>query len=160
MKTKTNFNAKVTEIEGKMLDVSSLITKTNFNTKIIEIEGKITDVSSLITKTDFDAKLKAISDRVTKNKSKHLLVENELLKLKTFNLSYFKGKNYFGDDNINYLVFEVSYKYLNLYNDSNKIVSSWSSIGASKEIIKAPRSNNDILYPTAYLYPRKNKIKI
>ena len=113
MKTKTIFNAKVTEIEGKILDVSSLITKTNFNTKIIEIEGKITDVSSLITKTDFDAKLKAISDRVTKNKSKHLLVENELLKLKTFDLSYFKGKNYFGDDNINYLVFEVSYKYLN-----------------------------------------------
>ena len=28
--------------------------------------------------TEFDFKLKSISDRVTKNKSKHLLVENEL----------------------------------------------------------------------------------
>ena len=43
--------------------------------------------------------MKEISDRVTSNKSKHLLVENELKKLKTFDLSYFKGKNYFeGND--------------------------------------------------------------
>ena len=44
----------------------------------------------------------------------HLLIENELKKLKTFDLSYFKGKNYFGDSNINYLVFEVSLKYIKL----------------------------------------------
>ena len=54
----------------------------------------------LIKKPDFDARLKAISDRVTKNKSKHLLVENELKKLKTFDLSYFDG-----DGTQNYLVF-------------------------------------------------------
>ena len=36
----------------------------------------------MITKTDFDAKLKNISDRVTNNKSKDLLLENELKKLK------------------------------------------------------------------------------
>ena len=37
----------------------------------------------MITKTDFDAKLKDISDRVTNNKSKDLLLDNELKKLKT-----------------------------------------------------------------------------
>ena len=37
----------------------------------------------MITKTDFDAKLKTISDIVTKNKSKDLLLDNELKKLKT-----------------------------------------------------------------------------
>ena len=37
----------------------------------------------MITKTDFDAKLKNISDRVTNNKSKDLLLDNELKKLKT-----------------------------------------------------------------------------
>ena len=37
----------------------------------------------MITKTDFDAKLKNISDRVTNNKSKDLLLGNELKKLKT-----------------------------------------------------------------------------
>ena len=37
---KADFNAKVTEIEGKIPDVSSLITKTDFNTKVTEIESK------------------------------------------------------------------------------------------------------------------------
>ena len=37
----------------------------------------------MITKTDFDAKLKSISDRVTNIKSKDLLLDNELKKLKT-----------------------------------------------------------------------------
>ena len=37
----------------------------------------------MITKTDFDTKLKSISDRVTKNKSKDILLDNELKKLKT-----------------------------------------------------------------------------
>ena len=37
----------------------------------------------MITKTDFDAKLKNISDRVTNNKSKDLILDNELKKLKT-----------------------------------------------------------------------------
>ena len=40
------------------------------------------DITSLITKTDFDAKLKSISDRVTNNKSRDLLLDNELKKLK------------------------------------------------------------------------------
>ena len=37
----------------------------------------------MITKTDFDTKLKNISGRFTNNKSKNLLLDNELKKLKT-----------------------------------------------------------------------------
>ena len=55
--------------------------------------------TDLIRKPDFDSRLKKISDRVTKNKAKHLPVENELKKLKIFDSSYFLGKNYFeGND--------------------------------------------------------------
>ena len=54
------------------------LKKTDFNTKVTEIEGKISDVSNLVKKTDFDTKLKKNCERVTKNKSKHLLVQNEL----------------------------------------------------------------------------------
>ena len=63
----------------------------------------------MVTKTDFDAKVKDISDRVTKNKSKDLLLDNELKKLKTFNADYFEGRNYFerGDGTQNMLVFQV-----------------------------------------------------
>ena len=55
--------------------------------------------TDLIRKQDFDFRFKKISDRVTKNKAKHLLVENELRKSKTLDSSYFWGKNYFeGND--------------------------------------------------------------
>ena len=49
--------------------------------------------AKLVTKVDFDARLKKISDRVISNKSKHLLVENELKKLEKFDAVYFRGKN-------------------------------------------------------------------
>ena len=52
----------------------------------------------MITKTDFDGKLSSLNKKYTKNKSKHLLVENELKKLKRFDSSYFVGKSYFEED--------------------------------------------------------------
>ena len=93
MVKKTDFNTKNSEVEGKIPNISGLTTSstlTAVENKIPDIsslattsalttaENKIPDITGLITKTDFDAKLKAISDRLTKNKSKHLLVENEL----------------------------------------------------------------------------------
>ena len=47
----------------------------------------------MITKTDFDAKLKSISDRITNNKSKDVLLDNELKKIKTFFGSATKTKS-------------------------------------------------------------------
>ena len=102
-------NSELTAVENKIPNVSSLVKKTDYNTKISDIEKKITDhnhdkyittpefntlsanvfnaglaaQTDLIRKPDFDFKLKGISDRITKNKTKHLLVENELKKTKT-----------------------------------------------------------------------------
>ena len=114
MVKKTDFNSKITEAEGKILRINGLAASSSLTAvenKIPDVGGlattsaltavknKIPDVTGLVTKTDFDSKSNAISDRVTKNKSKHLLVENELKKLKGLDLSYFGGKNYFeGDD--------------------------------------------------------------
>ena len=70
---------EVTAVENKIPDVSGLATAS----ALTAVENKIPDITSLITKTDFDAKLKNISDRVTNNKSKDLLLDNELRKLKT-----------------------------------------------------------------------------
>ena len=39
--------------------------------------------TNLKTKTDFDAKLSSLNRKITGNKTKHLLLENELEKLKT-----------------------------------------------------------------------------
>ena len=54
-------------------------------------KARLAAQTDLIRKPDFDFRFKNISDRVTKNKTKHLLVENELKKLKTLDSSYFSS---------------------------------------------------------------------
>ena len=72
----------------------------------------------MIIKTDFDAKLLSLNRKNTQNKTKHLLVENELIQLKTFYSSYFIGKSHFDEDGTqSYLVFQT-------INNSFKVISN------------------------------------
>ena len=90
--------------------------------------------ANLITKTDFDAKLSSLNRKITQNKSKHLLVENELNKLKTFDSSYFIGKSHFDEDGTqNYLVFQPIVRYFKITN--KKYISPWKSKVLSDETI-------------------------
>ena len=99
---KTEFDTKVTEIEGKIPNITGLAT----NSELSAVENKIPGVSSLVKKTNLNAELK--KGRVTSNKSRHLQIENELKKLQKFDAAYFRGKNYFdGNDRAqNSLVFQ------------------------------------------------------
>ena len=49
---KTDYNAKIIELEDKITDVSSLATKTALTT----VENKIPNISNLVKKTDYDTK--------------------------------------------------------------------------------------------------------
>ena len=98
----------LTTAKNKIHDVSGLVKKIDYNTKVTEIENKIdnhkhdkyvitpeinTSVADvfnarlprekLITRTNFDAKLSSFITKITSNKTKHLLVENELKKPKS-----------------------------------------------------------------------------
>ena len=56
--------------------------------------------------------MSCLNRKITANKSKHLLVQNELKKLKAFDSGYFIGKNHFEEDGTqNYLVFQATYRY-------------------------------------------------
>ena len=48
----------------------------------------------MIIKTDFDAELSSFTKKITQNKTKHLIVQIELNKLKTFDSGYFTGKSH------------------------------------------------------------------
>ena len=78
-----------------------------------------------MTKTDFDVKLSSLNRKITTIitiKLKHLLVENELKRLTTFDLIHFRGKNYFEEDGAqNYLVFQQMYKYLQKTSNTDNI---------------------------------------
>ena len=190
MLQKTDFNTKVTEIEGKrpiitglatnseltavenkIPDVSSLVKKTDYDTKITEIENKVNDhnhdkyittpefntlaadifkarlaaQTDLIRKPEFDFKLKEISDRVTKNKTKHLLVENKLKKLQKFDAAYFRGKSHFEEDGTqNYLVFQPMYRYFKRIAGvgSGNYIYFWKSKGLSDERLRSITASN------------------
>ena len=73
----------------------------------------------------------------------HLLVQNELNKLKTYDLSYFTGKNYFEEDGMqNYLVFQPLFRYCKLNVKNAAAISSWKSKGLSAETIEPPSTSN------------------
>ena len=101
--------AALTTVENKIPDVSNLVKKSDYNTKVTEIENKLTnhnhdryidtqkfnkltaDVfnariaqTNLITKTELDSRLSSLNRKIISNKTKHLLIEYELNKLKTF----------------------------------------------------------------------------
>ena len=81
--------------------------------------------ANLITKANFDAKLSSLNRKITANKSKNLLVESELEKLKTFDLSYFIGKSHFQEDGIQtYLAFQLINRYFKVIAKTNRI-STW-----------------------------------
>ena len=109
----------LTTVGNSIHSVSNLVKKTDYNTKFTEIENKLNNHShykyidtqefnklaadffnarlaqvKLITKPEFDSKLSNLNRKITSNKTKHLLVENEL---KTFDSSYFIGKSHFDE---------------------------------------------------------------
>ena len=76
--------------------------------------------ANLITKTDFDSTLSNLNRKTIANKIKHLLVENKLNKLKTFDSSYFIGKSHFDEDGAqNYLVFQPIIRYFKVSTITN-----------------------------------------
>ena len=89
-------------------------------------------------------KLQDISKGITSNKSKHLLVENELKKLEKFDAAYFRGKNYFDvDDTQIYLVFQPIHRYFKTFIKNNLIfISPWESKGLSNEKIGSAKTSN------------------
>ena len=74
---------KTTEIGKKLTDYNHdiYITTPEFNKLTAKHFSAKLKQANLVTKTDFDDKLKNLNQKINLNKTKHLLVENELKKL-------------------------------------------------------------------------------
>ena len=95
----TVLNAKISEVENKILNTSSLVTTTVLNTKIPDNSNytitqefnKFTSENlaetlkqaDLVNKTDSDNKLTNFNKRITSNKTKNLEVQQKLNSLIT-----------------------------------------------------------------------------
>ena len=169
---KTDDNAKITEIEGKIPSISGLAT----NAALTAVENKVPITSSLVTKTDYetkitdiekkrltdhdhDAKLRSLNQKINLNKTKHLLVENELKKLKTFDLSYFKGKSHFERRWYTKLFsIQPMDRYFKLILNK-KYISEGKSKGLSDESIKSPTTSDNSLSPLIDYLGNKIRLK-
>ena len=103
--------------------------------------------------------MSSLNRKITQNKTKHLLVEIELNKLKTFDSSYFIGKSHFEEDGTqNYLVFQPMYRYFKMITNTDYI-SSWKSKGLSAKSIKPPATSDNSLTPALNYYDTKTRVK-
>ena len=158
---KTDYNTKVTWIENKLTNHGKYIDTREFNKLAADVFNARIAQAKLIAKTDFDAKLSSLNKKITSNKTNHLLVENELNKLKTFDLSYFIGKSHFEEDGTqNYLVFQPKIRYFKVNTITNTdYVSSWKSQELSAESIKPPTTSVNSLTPELDYYGTKTRVK-
>ena len=131
--------------------MTKYITTPEFNTMAADVfKARLAAQIYLIRKPEFDSKLKGISDRVTKNKSKYLLVENELKKLQKFDAAYFRGKSHFEDDGTqNYLVFQPMYRYFKRIAGVGSVnyIYFWKSKGLSDEGLDSITASNYKITP-------------
>ena len=158
---KINYNTKVIEIENKLNNYNhdKYIDASEFNKLAADVFNVRLAQANLITKTDFDAKLSNLNRKITQNKSKHLLGENELNKLKTFDSGYFIGKSHFEEDGTqNYLVFQPMYRYFKMITNTDYI-SSWKSKGLSAESIEPPATSDNSFTPALSYYFTKTRVK-
>ena len=77
---KTDHNTKITDIENKLNNHNhdKYTDTSEFNKLAGDIFNARLAQANLITKTGFDAELLSLNRKITQNKTKHLLVENEL----------------------------------------------------------------------------------
>ena len=91
-----------------------------------------------------------------------MLVENELIKLKTFDSSYFKGKSHFEEDGSqNYLLFQPMYKYFKKIAGvgSGNYIYFWKSKGFSDERLDANTASNYSITPELSFYGTKPRVE-
>ena len=164
MVKKTDYETKVIEIENELNNHNhdKHIDTQEFNKLAADVFNARLKQANFVTKTDFGDKLSNLNRKITSNKTKHVLVENELKKLKTFDLSYFVGKNYFEEDGAqNYLAFQPMYRYFKVFSIIQYLeyVWEWKSKELSSESIKAISTSDNSLNPTLSYYDTKIRVK-
>ena len=130
--------------------------------KIIQYFNARLAETNLITKTDLDAKLSSLNKEITSNKTKHLLVENEFKKLKTFDQCYCIGKSHFGeDDTQNYLVFQPIQRYFKVIASvgNGSHIYYWKPKGLSDKRINSVKTYDYEITPYLSYYDT-NKIRV
>ena len=74
---KIDCNAKIAEIEGRILKISGVATTTALTT----VENKIRDVSNLVKRTDYNTKINKFEKKITDHIDDKHITTSEVIKL-------------------------------------------------------------------------------
>ena len=158
MSFKFIYDTIISEIEKKLTDhnhdkyiAAPKLNKFTANARLTK--------ANLITTTDFDNKLMSFNKKQLSNKTRHMLVKNELKKLQTFNSIYFGVKSHFEEDGAqNYLVFQVMYISFSGV-DSGNYIYIWKCKGLSDERINFIATSNYTITSKLSYYGTKTKVE-
>ena len=157
---------QITEIEGKIPDISSLATKT----ELTGVENKIPDVSSLVKKTDYNTKITEIENKLNNHDHDKYIINPEF---NTFDADVFNArlkranlvtKKYF-DNKVSSLDNKmIANKTKNdpIENELKKLKTLGNlkkSKGLSAETVKPPTTSDNCLTPVARYYDTKTRVK-
>ena len=139
------------------------ISTPEFNKYIAEIFAASLAHAHLITKTDFDNRLMSLNRKINLNKTKHVLVENKLKKLKTFVASYFRDKSYFEGDGVqNYLIYQPINRYFKriIGVGSGEFIYFWKCKSLSHEGINSNSVSNYSITSELRYFGSKISVKL
>ena len=119
--------------------------------------------ANLVTKTYFDTKLISLNRKINSDKTKHLLIENELKKLPAFDSIYFKrGKSCFEEEGAqNYLIFQPMYRYFKKISGvgNGEYIHFWKPKCLFDESINSITLSNYSITPELSCYSSKIRVK-
>ena len=156
---KTDYDTKIAEIGNKFNNHNhdKYITTPEFNALAADVFNARLSQANLVTKINFDNTVSSLDSKIAKNKTKNESIENELKKLKTFDLGYVIGKSRFEEDGAqNYLVFQPIHRYFKI---NRKYISPWKSKGLSDETITPYAASHNSLTPLIDYYGSKVRVK-
>ena len=135
------------------------ITTLEFNTLNAGAFNARLSQTNSVTKTIFDNAVSSLDSKIAINKTKNESIENELKKLKTFDLGYFIGKSHCEEDGAqNCLVFKPIKRYFKIITNT-KYISSWKSTGLSDKTITPYATSDNSLTPLIDHYGSKVRVK-
>ena len=163
--SRKQINAKIPDIEKTVADHDhdQYITTSEFNKLTAENFKARFAQADLVTKTDFDSRLRKINTELITNKFEHKVIGDKFKEVETFDLSYFKSKSHFVDNDgtQNYLVLQPVNRCFKRIIDvgSGEYIYFWKSKGLSDEKINSITTCDYTITPELSYVDDKIRVK-
>ena len=156
---KTDYNSKITEIEGKISSISGLAT----NSALTAVENKIPDIGNLVKKTDYSTKINEIEKKATDYDHDKYITTSEFNKLTAENFDArlaqenlvtkadFEAKL----TSLNKKINSNKTKHLLFQNEFKKLQAFDSSYFRGKSYFEEDSTQNYLVFQLMYKYFKK-----